>query len=58
MLALLVQENVREGLLDVLEVENYAVALNQHLVDQVSLGTDHVLLELLRQVWVKVILAT
>jgi hypothetical protein len=34
--ALLAQEDVREGLLYVLEVENDPIAFHQHLVDQVS----------------------
>jgi hypothetical protein len=44
-LALLGQEDVAERCLDVLEVEDYAVALLKHLMNQVSLQRDLVLSE-------------
>ena len=43
--ALLAQEDIRQWLLDILEVENNAITLRKHQINQVPLWVDNVLLE-------------
>ena len=51
MVTLVAHKNVCQGHLNVLEVENDSLALDKHMVDQVSLGGDDELTKLLFHVY-------